>query len=328
MPRVAVCGIGSIGSMVVKAVLERGWVVSGAIDSDPSKVGRDLGEVASLGRPLGVEVTDSADSFRGADLAFVTTTSRLEDASERVLEAVRAGANVISSCEELAYPWIVDEDLSEDIDGEARSAGVTVVGAGVNPGFLMDALPAFISLPCLRVDRFRAMRVIDASKRRAPFQKKVGAGLSVREFEEAIRSGRITAHVGLAQSTALVARALGWPIDSIREEGPEPVLADREVDTGVVRVGPGLVAGVRQRALLSSGGVDRVELMFEAYVGAPDQRDEVEVEGLPPVRMRIEPCVHGDWGTVGVLVNLAPAVVAAEPGLTTVVDLMRLVRRF
>ena len=54
-------GLGPIGVGVVKQVAQRkGFKIVGAVDIDPAKVGRDLGEIAGVGRTLRVKVSDDA----------------------------------------------------------------------------------------------------------------------------------------------------------------------------------------------------------------------------------------------------------------------------
>lgn len=323
----ALVGVGAIGSMVVRAILEDyPWIdLVAAVDVDPGKVGKDLGEIVGLEEELGLEVEDDLEVAlveSAPDVVIVTTSSRLRDVFDTLITAVGFGSDVISTCEELAYPWIVDPASARLLDDSARWAGVSVLGAGVNPGFMMDLLPATLTLPCTRVDGVEVRRIVDASKRRGPFQRKIGAGMTPDEFREAISAGKITAHVGLEQSAYLLAEALGWRPLSVKSSPVEPVIARGEVETDFVKVEPGRVAGVRQTLRLDADGGRRIDLILEAYVGAEDERDEFVVRGRPPVHAAIRPGVQGDWGTVGSVLNMIPTLLGADPGLLTIVDLI------
>ncbi len=323
----ALVGVGAIGSMVVRAILEDyPWIdLVAAVDVAPGKVGRDLGEVVGLEEELGLEVEDDLEVAlveSVPDVVIVTTSSRLGDIFDTLLTSVGFGSDVISTCEELAYPWIVDPAAARLLDDAARWAGVSVLGAGVNPGFMMDLLPAILTLPCTKVEGVEVRRVVDASKRREPFQRKIGAGMTPEDFRDAVSTGRITAHVGLEQSAYLLAEALGWRPLGMEVSPVEPVTAEREVATDYVKVEPGMVAGVRQTLRLESEGGRRIDLLLEAYVGAEDERDEFLVKGRPPVHATIRPGVQGDWGTVGSILNMIPTLLGADPGLLTVVDLI------
>jgi len=323
--KVVIYGVGEIGCRVARLLLKkRGIRIVGAIDRSPQKVGRDIAEVLGVENPLGVTVSRDAAkvlSETKPDIVVHTTTSFLRDAYPQVLTAVEHGANVVSTTEELSYPYIADPELAESLDRAAKLHGVTVLGTGINPGFLMDTLAITLTAVCQEVDKIKVKRVMNAATRRVPFQKKIGAGLTVDEFTEKIRTGVITGHVGLEQSIAMIAAALGWNLDKVEVELVEPVVATKHVESEVIKVEPGRVAGLRQRAHGVMDGKKVITLDFQAYIGAEEEYDSVTIEGVPEVHERISPCVHGDLGTVAVVVNMIPKVIEAPPGLKTMKDL-------
>jgi 2,4-diaminopentanoate dehydrogenase len=318
-------GVGVIGSLTAKFILEekRGVMdLVGAYDIDPKKVGKDLGDVIGLGTSTGVRVSNDLGRVlaKDVDVAIHTTASYLKAAVPQVESVVAHGVDVVSSCEELSYPYIVDRKLATQLDLTAKKHGATVLGTGINPGFLMDALPIMLTAPCKSVKKITVTRRMDAATRRIPFQKKVGAGLTKDEFQKAIREGEISGHVGLAQSASMLADAIGWKLDGVEIGRVEPVVARSQVQ-GYVKIPVGRVAGVKQSARGVVAGEPLIELNFMAYVGSEEEYDQVEIEGVPPVNCRISPCVHGDHGTVAMLVNMAPKVVSSPPGLRTMKDL-------
>ena len=322
--KVVLYGIGAIGARIARCLLAKeGVEVVGAIEGDPAKVGRDLGEVVGLGRETGIRISDNADevlSRTKPDVVVHATGSFLKEVFDQVMTCIKHGANVISTCEELSHPFVSDPELARQIDEAARRAGVSVLGTGINPGFLMDTLPIVLSTVCHEVRSITVRRSINAAARRLPFQKKIGAGLTVREFEEKIRTGAITGHVGLKQSIALIADALGWRLDEIVVEPIRPVVAEREVRSDYITVEPGRVAGLRQVARGLMGGRAVITLELTAYMGA-EEFDSVDIDGRPEIHMRIRPCVHGDEGTVGIIINMMRKVVEAPPGLLTMKDM-------
>jgi hypothetical protein len=207
------------------------------------------------------------------------------------------------------------------LDAAAKKHCVTVLGTGINPGYLMDTLPIVLSAPCTEVRRVRVRRVMYSGNRRASFQKKIGTGLSQEEFKRLIDEGKITGHVGLVESAAMLSSALGLKIDEIREPPPEPVVSDREVVTTYTTVKPGQVAGLRSVAIGLRGGREVVSLEFVAHANVKRPYDAVSIDGEPPVRERIEGGIHGDAGTVGMVFNAIPKVLNSPPGLVTMVDL-------
>lgn len=310
--RVAIVGLGAIGREVVKAVRARPSLeLAGAFD--PAFVGQDVGEVAELG-PLGVKVASTlAAALAGADVALVLTLSGVAEMVPIVEAAGAAGVDVVSTCEDLAYADLGTPELAQQIDARARATGITVVGTGVNPGLVMDRLPLALAAACVRVDRVRVTRVVDAAKRRGPLRAKVGAGLTAAEFEAGVAAKRL-GHRGLPESCALVGLGLGLTFDEIRST-IGPVTDPRP------GIEAGRVAGLRQSAVGLRGGEELVRLDLEMSVGAPDPRDHLIIEGDPPLDVLVAGGTHGDRATVGTVLNAVPSVIAAAPGLLTVLDL-------
>ncbi|MDQ7844270.1 MAG: dihydrodipicolinate reductase, partial [Armatimonadota bacterium] len=210
--------------------------------------------------------------------------------------------------EELAYPWHHHPKEATLLDELARRRGGRVIGLGVNPGFVMDALPVVLTAPCRHVDRIAVERVVDAGQRREPLQRKVGVGLTVEAFRRGVDEGTI-GHVGLPQSAAMVARALGWRLERI-EETVEPE-ADRT----------GRVTGLHQVCRAYSDGDARITLDLTMATGVGRGRDVIRIDGIPPITVVIDGGIHGDIATWAVLVNAIPRVLAAPPGLLVATQL-------
>lgn len=313
-------GIGPIGSRIVNAAHRTGVEFVGAIDIDPEKVDEDLGEVAGVGEELGVEVTDDAAAALATepDVVFHSTVSSVEVAAPQLKEALEAGASVVSTTEELSYPWWSNPAVAAELDEAAEAHGGTVLGAGINPGFVMDAMPAVLSTPMAEVDAVRVERVQNASERRKPLQEKVGAGVTEETFEAEIATE--AGHVGSTESVAMLADALDFDLDEI-EESIEPVVADDRVETDYLTAEAGEVAGIKQVAHGYEDGEPVVELDLQMYVGADDPHDRVEFDGEPDVAIEVEGGYHGDVSTSAVVANVAPTVVDADPGLATMTSL-------
>jgi len=323
--KVALYGIGAVGGLIARFLLEKeGLEVVGAIDIAKDKVGKDLGLALGLGRTLGINVSDNADavlSRANADIAIHATSSYLKDTYTQIASIVEHDANVVSTCEELSYPYITEPKLAQKLDTLAKKHDVTVLGTGINPGFLMDTLIITLTAPCQKIKRVQAVRVMNAATRRAPFQKKIGAGLTVEEFREKIEKKEISGHVGLEQSIAMIADALAWKLDDILTEQVEPVIAKKPVKSKDIKVEAGKVAGLRQKAKGILNSREGIILDFQAYIGAMEEYDAITIEGVPNIKQKIQPCVHGDIGTVAMVVNSIPKVINAPPGLLTMKDL-------
>lgn len=313
---VAQYGIGPIGAEIARLLLTKGWVkIVGAVDIDPSKIGKDLGEVIGLGRAIGVPVT--AELQGKPDVVCHSTGSRLRDVEGQLASLLERGCHVISTCEELSFP--LDAGIRERLQHIARAANVALLGTGVNPGFVMDKLPLTLTSVCQEVRSVEIVRIQNASTRREPLQRKVGAGMTVDEFRAAVTAGKIK-HMGLRESLMMVASGLGVDFLSVSEETIEPILAEREVVTQYLRVAPGQVAGVHQT--IRGDGRINVSLELRMYVGAEDvAADRVIVRGVPDVEMEIKGGIHGDRATAAMVVNSIPRITQARCGVLTMDDI-------
>jgi len=316
-------GIGPIGASIAKLLREKQSVeLVGAIDTDPAKVGRDLGEVVGApDAPWGVQISDNAEEVlsQAADIVMHTTSSSLAKVADQLIECLKAGSCVVSTCEELSYPYRTHPALAAQLDKEAKDWGVALVGTGVNPGFVMDKLVITLAAVSQRIEHAKALRVVDASKRRLPLQKKIGAGMSVEEFRAKVAEGTIK-HVGLPESVAMVADALGLPVDQITET-IEPKVATERVETEFLAVEPGQAAGVHQIARGLAGGQELIYMELQMYVGAKDPADTVTLTGHPTISLTIPGGSHGDIATASVAVNSIPVILDAPAGLRTAKDL-------
>jgi hypothetical protein len=321
--RVILFGVGAIGCEIARLLLKKkGVKIVGAVDAAPDKVGRDLGDIIGLERKLDVKVFKSLDELNvEADVAIHATTSFLKKAYPQITALIKHGLNVISTCEELSYPYIVSGEIAKEIDGLAKKHGVTVLGTGINPGFVMDTLVITLTAACQEIRCICAERVIDAAKRRLPFQKKIGVGLSPEEFKEKASKGEIMGHIGLRESIAMIAESLGWKLDEVKEDPIEPVISNEEVKSKFMSLESGLVAGLTQKAYGIISDEPKVTLIFKAYYGAKEEYDSIMIDGEPMVYAKISPCIHGDKGTAAVIVNSIPNVLSAPPGLKTMKDL-------
>jgi len=248
-----------------------------------------------------------------------STSSYLETVKEQLLGCLEAGCCVVSTCEELAYPFRKHPEISAELDNTAKEEGVALVGTGVNPGFVMDKLVLTLATASQQVDSARAIRIVNASDRRLPLQKKVGAGMTPEEFQAQVAAGVIKHH-GLPESVAMVADGLGLAIDDITET-IEPIIASEHVKTEFLEVAPGQVAGVHQIARGMSAGKEKVFLELKMYVGAKEPGDTIELEGKPRLVLTIPGGTHGDLATAAVVVNTIPIILAAPAGLRTTRDL-------
>lgn len=320
---VAQFGLGPIGIETLKLAASKPWAkIVGAIDIDPAKVRKNLGELTGLERLRRLKVHPSLEALVGhakPDIIFHTAVSRFDAAFEQIEPMVRRGINVVSSCEELLFPKLLHPALAARLDRLCRRTGARVIGTGVNPGFVMDLLPVCMTGVSRTVRAVHIQRVVNASTRREPLQRKIGSGLPPVKFRRLLLAGE-AGHAGLRESLALVAWCLGWKTSRITERG-DAVVADHDILTKFLEVKAGQTCGLHQRAEARVEGEVRLTLDLKMYLDAPNARDAIRIEGDPPLDVVINGGVAGDQATVAALVNTAPRLLEARPGLLLVTDL-------
>jgi len=304
--KVVLCGMGAIGTEILKYLLDRSHRIAGVVDSDPSKVGRTVAELTGL--PLGVRVSASLRDLpiAEADAAIFSTKSRITDIMEDLAYAASAGLDVVTTSEEMAYPEFAGKEAAKTLDALAKEKGVTIVGVGVNPGFVMDWVPAVAASASKNPSSIHVVRSVDVSRRRRQLQAKTGVGLTRAKFEKEMQEGTL-GHLGLIESAHLIALSLGAKLDGLKH-GVFPILGSEDY-----------VMGVRQFAEGMAGSC-HIRLDLEMSMTSADF-DVVEVKGDPNVKLRFEKGVFGDSATVALVVHALERVGSAMPGLLTVLDL-------
>ena len=314
-------GFGPLGQKIYEMTLGRETEqVVGVIDVAKELRGRDAGSI-TVHEESGVIISDLLEDMvrmTNPDVAVITTVSDMKAVTPLIERVVRLGLPVVSTCEELSYPWETSHGLAQRIDTCAAENGVAVLGTGVNPGFLMDSLPAFLTAVCSHVEKVEVLRYQDAQFRRLPFQKKIGAGLSLADFEIRKREGTLR-HVGLTESIRFIADRFGWKLDRV-EDIISPVVARSEVRTPALTIPIGYATGVRQVGSGYIGETEKVRLVFQASVGEPEHYDEVQISGNPYITSRIKGGVNGDIATCAITLNAIRSVLEAKPGLRTMSD--------
>lgn len=318
--RIGIYGFGSIGRLIARAALDRGYEIVGVVDIDPTIVGKDIGEVLGLSEKLGVTVSRDPSSLGGADVVLHATGSYLDRVYPQIVSVVDMGIDVLSTCETLAYPYYRYPVLARKIDERARSKAVAVLGTGINPGFLLDTLIVVLSAPFNVVKRIKAIRSVDAAKRREPFRKKIGVGEDPKVVEEKLRRGEITGHVGYAESVYLVADAAGIQLTKV-EEGQKTVVAESDVESSGIRISKGMNRGLIGYGAGYVGDREVVRIEFHAYVGA-QEFEEISIEGRDYSVTWRSTGTPGDMGTAAILLSLAEGITGYRPGLLTMVDLL------
>lgn len=321
--KVAQFGLGPIGIESLRLLAAKPWAkIVGGIDIDPAKVGKSLAELGAGDRFERQKCYASFDELwenEQPDVIVHTAGSKLGAAIEQIIPMAAAGASVVSSCEELLFPYHRDYAAALELDRVCKQNGARVLGTGVNPGFVMDVLPVCLTGVSRSVQEIHIQRVVNASTRRMPLQKKIGSGMSPEEFRLLFTMGK-AGHAGFQESAALIAHCMGWDVDSISETC-EPVVADRDIHTKFFDVKRGQTCGLHQQATVTVQGRVRITMDLKMYLDAADPHDAVQIVGEPALNLRINGGVAGDDATVAALANAIPRIMMVSPGLRLMTDL-------
>jgi hypothetical protein len=316
-------GLGPIGCLIAKLALMRKdrIEVVGAIDIDPNIVGKDLASVIGIDGSTGVIVkSDLRGVTHDADIVLHATGSFLNSTRSDLIEFCKYGLDVVSTTEELAFPWYRHADYAAEIDSLAKQNGVTILAVGVNPGFVLDFIPIALSGVCSSVKKVKGERVLDSLTRRLPFQRKTGLGLTADEFEKGVREGRL-GHVGLEESIAMVVSALNCHIDKVEQSVSPKISQGMTLSGSHSTIEKGKVLGIIQTA---RGLLDQKEVIsyrMEMYAGAENPHDSITIVGEPEITLYIPNGTPGDLATASLVVNSIERVVEACPGLVSTKDL-------
>lgn len=324
--RVVLVGLGATGLAMVRSLQQRTDVsIVGAADQNPAAVGADVGALAG-GLDIGVPVAADAADLPPADLAIVATTSDLNSVADTLVPLLERSYNVMSICEELAYPWLSHPDVARQLHATALANGVTVVGTGANPGLLMDTLPLLLTGLTQRAERVVIRRRTNMSRYGAILSK-FGIGLTPEQFADVQARGAIVGHYGFAQAIGAVASGLGWTLDTIDVGAVTPsVISDSVRHGDHLTVAPGQIAAVTHAA--QGVRADRTVIDLEITFGFFEPSDSVAVgddyliEGIDQViTLSSATGFESFLSTIAVAVNTATAVIDAPAGLLSMGDL-------
>lgn len=321
--KVAQFGLGPIGIETLKLAATKPWAqIVGGIDINPAYVGKPLAKITGVKKLGKAKVYRSLDDLlekTRPDVIFHTAVSKVSAAYHQIEPMVRNGISVISSCEELLFPALREPRLTAQLDATCKAGGARILGTGVNPGFVMDVLPVCLTGVCRNVQAVHVQRVVDATTRRGPLQRKIGSGWTPAEFEKRFKAGT-AGHAGLKESAALIAHALGWKLDELIETG-KAMVALQDIKTPHVSVKKGQCCGIHQLAVGRIKGEVKLTLDIKMYLQAPNPHDAVQIVGEPTINNIITTGVAGDGATVASLVNAAPRILKAPPGLLLMTDI-------
>ncbi len=312
-------GLGTIGLEILKALLEKkNFKLVGAVDIRDELTNKDVGELIEFEK-LNIPIKKNILEFDKCDIVVHSTGSRIKDTFEQFKFLLSKGYNVISTCEELFYPYYLNKKEAEELNRIAKENGTRILGTGINPGFILDTLVAFTSTLSIEIEKISAERILDASQRRKQLQLKVGSGLTVEEFNNLKKENKI-GHVGLLESLFFVFDALKFEIREFNEI-LEPLVAEEDIRTEYLEVKKGFVRGQFQKVSGISKDGKIIELTLVMALNEKESFDRVKIFGKPNIELIIKNGIQGDLGTAAVVSNYIPILLNNDPGLYTTKDL-------
>lgn len=328
--KVIIWGFGAMGSGMAEMLLKKkGVEIVGVCDRNASRVGKDMYEVLQVepGDRRPVIITDNIEEIAkegAADVALLATDSFTRGAFDKIKYIVEKKINVISTAEEMAYPQAQEPELAKEMDRLAKENGVTILGTGINPGFVLDLLILALTGTCESVDHIKAARINDLSPFGHAVMEEQGVGLTVKDFEDGVASGKVAGHVGFPESIRMIADGIGWNVEKI-DQTREPIVSNVYRESKYAKVEAGNVAGCRQCGYGYVDGEIKLDMEHPQQIlpemEGVDTGDYIWIKGTPNINLQIKPEIPGGIGTIAMCINMIPHVINSVAGLKTMLDL-------
>lgn len=328
--RVGIWGFGAMGSGMAKMLLKKtGIEIVAVCDRNQKRRGKSIYEVLGCERGERAEVIINSDpnevfTEECADVVLIATDSFTKGAFDKIKLVLEKKINVISTAEEMAFPKAQEPELAEKLDKIAKENGVSVLGTGINPGFVLDLLILALTGTCEEVDYIKAARVNDLS----PFGKAVmieqGVGVTKEVFDKGVEDGSIAGHVGFPESINMITEGIGWDLEKVKQTR-EPIMSSVYRKSEYAEVQAGNVAGCKQCGYGYVNGKMKIEMehpqQILPHLEGQSTGDYVSIKGIPNIDLQITPEIPGGIGTIAMCVNSIPHVINAKPGLKTMLDI-------
>ena len=256
--KVVIWGFGAMGRGMADMLLTKeGVEITGVCDLHPALVNKSIFDAldSKKGNHNDVFVNDKIEELlesKNCDIVLLCTDSYTSKAFPKMKMILGKGINVISTAEEMAYPKAQEPVLAGELNKIAKDNGVTVLGTGINPGFIMDLLVVALSGVMTDVKHIEANRVNSLSPFGPAVMEEQGVGITVEKFNKGIKNDTLAGHVGFAESILMIADAIGVKLDGFNQQmAPIVTSVDRKSKYGEALKGN--VAGVN----ITGQGLDR-----------------------------------------------------------------------
>ena len=325
--RAIMYGLGRINRLATRLLLDKGVDVVAAVTRAGPKVGRDLGDVAALGRTLGVIVTDDPQAALRvpADIVMVGVHDDFDRMTPIFRDCLARGLNVLSVGAHHSYPWRMAPEWTRDLDALAKANGVTISASG-NQDLFMVNLPMLMAGACHRVDAIIHRSLSDVNNFGAEVADIAHVGLTSEEFDVASSEARASVYTTFWEN---ICAALDFDVIDIKQVD-EAVTSDtprycRSLDR---QIEAGHAIGTRTTLTIETDNGPRMQGHYALQICADDEEEfkAWEITGEPGLNIRLTGIDSGFF-TTSQYVNRIKDVVEAAPGYVTLEALPKLVYR-
>jgi hypothetical protein len=336
--RVIQWATGGVGRAAIAGVLAHPELeLVGCWVHSADKDGRDVGELCG-GPPLGLAATRDMDQLLALEADCAVYAPIMADPAV-VARLLGAGMNVVTPLNWF-FAGSRDESL---IQAACRTGQATVHGTGIHPGGITERFPLMVSALSQSITHVRAEEFSDIRSYDAP--SVVGEIMLFGKTPEEAAASMMPAILGdgFGQSIAMLGHALGFALDADLVVDHQVALATAPIDSPIGPIRPGRIAAQKFSWVATVRGEPVISVRTNWFMGqdhldppwtfGPEgERFEVEVTGDPSSRVTFHgwhpPSVEaglvrnpGIVATATHCVSAIPAVVAAEPGIRSYLDL-------
>ncbi len=317
--RAVVYGVGEMGSILTRLLLDKSVKIVGAVGRSPEKVGRDLGDVAGLGRNIGVAV--DSDPHRaladGADIAVVCVSSYLSTMRDHFAVCLEHEVNVITIEEETVFPWNTAPGHAAELDALAKANGVTLAASGAQDVFWMHLVGTLLGASH-KVEAVEGRCLWNVDDYGPQVAAHIHVGDTPETFERHVADHGWPEFVARQTLEALIAE-LKFTVSTISSQ-VAPVLADEPTLCHSLKctVPAGHLLGIVDTTEIETIEGPRFTFAMEGRVYREGETDtnEWRIRGEPELHL-LNNSVPYPFITCSSIINRIPDVIRAEPGLIT-----------